>query len=56
MIEIEGKKYKVVENLPHCQCGRPAKVVEDVTSDTGERVVVKENGIWRFWTIKDRLG
>lgn len=55
-IEIEGKKYKVIETLPYHGAGKPAKIVEDKTSETGERMVVKQGGKWRFWTAQDRLG
>ena len=55
-ITIDGKEYKVIETLPYHNVGKPAKVVEDKTSETGERVAVKEGGRWRFWTVADRLG
>jgi len=51
-IEVEGKAYKVVETLPYCQVGMPAKFVK--TPD-GERVAVKRNGAWTWWTERDRL-
>ena len=53
MIEVEGKKYRVVETLGYHQCGYPAKFVE--TPD-GERVAVKRGGVWTWWTTKDRIG
>ena len=53
-IEIEGKKYKVVENLSFHNMGMQSKVVE-IELDR-EQVVIKKNGKWRFWTTKDRLG
>ncbi len=53
-IEIEGKKYKVVENLSFHNIGMQSKVVE-IELDR-EQVVIKKNGKWRFWTTKDRLG
>ena len=53
MIEIEGKKYKVVETLPYHGAGRLTKVID--TPD-GEKIVVKDYGKWRFWIVDDRLG
>ena len=53
IVTVDGKTYRVIENLPYHGCGRPSKFVE--TKD-GEKVVVKEGGMWRFWTAKDRLG
>lgn len=50
-IEVNGKKYKVTENLGY-QAGHWAKMVE--TQD-GEKVAVKECGEWRFWGIADKL-
>ena len=46
MIEIEGKKYKVIENLGYQHSrGVYAKVVR--TND-GEKIVFKKNGHWEF--------
>ena len=50
-IEVDGKFYKVVETLPYHGIGRAVIIVDDK-----EKVVVKEVGKWRFWTVKDRLG
>ncbi len=50
-IEVENKAYKVVENLGY-QNGYNAKVVE---TDDGERVAVRINGVWKWWTVQDRL-
>jgi hypothetical protein len=49
-IEIEGKKYKVTENLGY-QGGYYIKAVE---TPEGERIAVKR-GVWTWWTAKDRL-
>ena len=46
-ITINDKEYKIVETLPYHRCGLPAKIVK---TDSGERVVVKQLGQWRFWT------
>lgn len=55
MIEIGGKKYKVVENLGF-QAGYQAKIVYDPEYDEMERVAVKRGGKWTWWTVKDKLG
>ena len=52
MITIEGKKYKVVETLPYHCAGIQAKIVKDGDK---ERTAVKDNGLWRWWTTRDRL-
>lgn len=52
-IEVNGKRYKVVEKLPFHGVGKQARMVLD---DDEERVAVKDGGVWRFWTVKDRLG
>jgi len=54
-ININGKDYKVAETLPYHGAGMSAKMVEDKSSDTGERVAVKQGGVWRFWGPEDRL-
>ncbi len=52
MIQIDGKKYKVIENLGY-QAGHYAKVV---ATDDGEKTAVKTTGgEWRFWESKDKL-
>ena len=51
MIEIDGKKYKVTENLGF-QGGYQAKYIED---NGKERVAVKRGGVWTWWTVEDRL-
>ena len=48
---VDGKKYDVLENLGY-QAGHYAKIVKTAE---GEKTVVKEFGVWRFWGIKDRL-
>jgi hypothetical protein len=52
LIEIDGKKYKVTENLGF-QMGYQAKMIDD---NGQEKVAVKRNGAWTWWTAKDRLG
>ncbi len=51
MIEINGKKYKVTENLGF-QAGYHAKMVDDSGK---ERVAVKRGGVWTWWTIADKI-
>ena len=51
MIEINGKKYKVTENLGF-QAGYQVRMVED---NGKERAAVKRNGRWAWWTAEDRL-
>lgn len=51
MIVIDGKKYKVIENLGY-QAGYTAKVI---LVKGKEKVVVKDHGFWRLWTIKERV-
>ena len=61
MIMIDGKKYKVVENLGFGR-GFKAKIVyvsaaTAATAEPGkEKIAVKRNGKWIFWTVNDRLG
>jgi len=50
-IEIEGKRYKVTENLGY-QAGHYAKAVE---TETGERIAVRRGFAWTWWTAGDRL-
>lgn len=51
MITIKGKKYKVVEDLGY-QAGYMAK---SVLVDGEEKVIVKDHGQWRFWTVEERI-
>ena len=51
MIEVESKKYKVLENLGF-QNGYYAK---EVAADGDARIAVKRNGKWTWWTVADRL-
>lgn len=51
MIKIDGKEYKVTENLGF-QVGYQARMVDD---NGKEWVVVKRNGRWSWWIIKDKL-
>lgn len=55
MIDVDGKKYRVVENLGF-QAGYQAKVVFTPETLCRESVVVKRNGKWVWWTVADRLG
>jgi hypothetical protein len=51
-IEIDGKRYKVVESMGfNHDIGRCAKIVKDADR---ERVAVKESTGWRFWGAADR--
>jgi len=50
-IEVEGKKYKVTENLGY-QGGHYVKAVE---SPNGERMAVRRGCDWTWWTARDRL-
>jgi hypothetical protein len=52
MIEIEGKPYRVLENLGF-QSGYQAREVDD---NGIPRVAVKRNGVWTWWTAVDKLG
>jgi len=51
MIEIDGKKYKVIEDGGF-QAGYQTKFVVD---NGTERVAVKRDGRWTWWTTQDRL-
>ena len=55
MIDVDGKKYRVVENLGY-QAGYQAKVVFTPKTPSKESIVVKRNGKWVWWTAADRLG
>lgn len=50
-IEVEGRKYKVVENLGR-QGGYLVKVV---AAEGGERTAVKRGATWVWWGVRDRL-
>ena len=52
-IEVDGKKYKIVETLPYHGCGMQAKAVE---TPEGEKIAVKCGGKWIWWTPENRLG
>ena len=52
MIEVEGKKYKVLANLGFQQ-GFYAK---EVATDGDAKIAVKRNGKWVWWAKEDRLG
>jgi len=52
-INVEGKEYKVIENLG-VQNGCRAKAVE--TPGGGEQIAVKRGGVWTWWTPIDRIG
>ena len=52
-IEVAGIKYEIVSNLGYQHSsGVYAKMVQ---TPTGEKMVVKEFGKWRFWTVEDRI-
>ena len=51
-IFLDGKKYKVIENLPYQNAGMKAKVID---TPAGEKIVVTGGGNWRLWTAEDRL-
>jgi len=51
MITVDGKKYKVLENLGF-QNGHWAK---EVATDGDAKIAVKRNGKWVWWTVADRL-
>ena len=50
-IEVDGKEYKVIENLGY-QGGHYAKMV---LVEGKECVVVKHGKMWRWWAVKDRF-
>lgn len=53
MITVEGKKYKVTEDLKYqISIGEYAK---EVMTEDGPRIVVGGRGNWRFWTAEDRV-
>lgn len=52
-IEVEGKKYRVLDSLGFVHsAGAYAKEIE---TDSGPQIVVKHSGVWRFWTRQDRV-
>ena len=51
-IEVEGRKYKVTDNLGF-QAGY---LVKEVDVDGEPRMAVKRAGQWTWWTVNDRLG
>jgi hypothetical protein len=53
-IEVDGKKYRVVERLPYHNAGCTAVVVVYPDYPMNERVAVKL-GVWRWWDAKDRV-
>ena len=54
MITIDGKKYKVTENMGfNHSIGKYCKMVDD---NEKERVAVRIGKSWRFWTADDRIG
>jgi len=53
-IEIEGKKYKVLDNLNYVH--EVGAYVKEVETPSGAKMAIKRRGsAWRFWTVKDRL-
>jgi len=54
MVTIDGKKYKVIENMGYNHSiGKYVKMVDD---NRKERMAVKSGKEWRFWTAENRLG
>lgn len=51
MIEIDGKKYKVLSNMGF-QNGYYAK---EVATDGDAKVAIKKNGKWVWWTVINKL-
>ena len=57
-IEVNGKKYTVKETFSSrvSHLGLLTKIVKDETIEpSGENVAVKDGGIWRWWTLQDKL-
>lgn len=52
-IVIEGQKYNVIESLGYQHSS--GCYVTLVDTPTGEKMIVKQQGNWRFWTDKDKL-
>ena len=53
-IEIEGKKYKVLDNLNYVH--EVGGYVKEVETPSGPKKAIKRRGMaWRFWTVADRL-
>lgn len=55
MIEVDGKKYRVVTSLGF-QGGYPVKVLYVPDEPTKEKIAAKRSGRWTWWTPNDRLG
>lgn len=52
-ITVEGKQYKIVEDMGFSHSiGKYAMYVDD---DGKERVVVKDSGVWRFYTPEEKI-
>ncbi len=53
-IEIEDKKYKVLDNLHYAH--EAGGYMKEVETPSGPKMVIKRRGMaWRFWAVKDRL-
>lgn len=52
-IEVDGKKYKVIDNLGYVSA--IGMYVKEVMVNGEEKMVVKTKNGWRFWTTENRL-
>ena len=52
-ILVDSVRYRVIETLSAQAVGMPAKLV---ATREGDRVIVRQRGVWRFWTAADRVG
>jgi hypothetical protein len=51
-VMVEGKWYKVLEDLGYQPGAGRVKIVE---TDNGNKSIVRENCLWRWWTAKDKI-
>jgi hypothetical protein len=51
-IDVEGKKYKVMENFGY----QDGHYVQAVETPDGERMVVWRGFVWTWWTVRDLPG
>ena len=56
-IRVNGRLYEVIEDLPYHGVGMPTKMVRapGLGDPKAERVAVRQGGVWRFWSPRDRL-
>lgn len=53
MIEINGKKYEVLEMLPQ---NLPARCqARYLATSEGKKLAIKRDGIWIWWAARDRI-